>query len=62
MDIGAWPGPRPTNISIKFEIRPKFAELWIKLCFTDYNKVMHTWLQFNCRDEYEMSLCSVGIF
>ena len=29
IDIGAWPGARPTNnISIEFEIRPKLTVLW----------------------------------
>ena len=32
------PGPRPTNdISIEFEIRPKYAVLWFKIYSTDHN-------------------------
>ena len=33
-------GARPTNdISISFEIRPKFAVLWFKIYSTDHNKI-----------------------
>ena len=38
------PGARPTNdISIEFEIRPKFAVLWFKMYSTDHNDILHTW-------------------
>ena len=37
------PGARPTNdISIEFEIRPKFAVLWFKMYSTDHYEILHT--------------------
>ena len=34
------PGARPTkNISIEFEILPKFAMLWYKMYSTDHNEI-----------------------
>ena len=37
------PGARPTNdISIEFEIRPKFAVFWFKMYSTDHNEILHT--------------------
>ena len=54
------PGARPTNdISIEFEIRPKFAVLWFKICSTDHNEMLHTSRQYNCRDVCKISLLSV---
>ena len=50
--FGLWmtiPGARPTNdISIEFEIRPKFAVLWVKMYSTDHNEISHTSRQFRC--------------
>ena len=55
-----WPGARPTNdISIKFEIKPKFAVLWFQMRSTDHNEILHTSRQCNCRDECKISLWSV---
>ena len=54
------PGARPTNdISIEFEIRPKFAVLWFKIYSTDPNDILHTSWQCNCRDVSKISLWSV---
>ena len=51
------PGARPTNdISIEFEIRPKFAVLWFKMYSTDHYKILHTSRQCNCRDVGNISL------
>ena len=37
------PGTHPTNsISIEFEIQPKFAVLWFKMCSTDHNKIWYS--------------------
>ena len=45
------PGARPTNdISIEFEIGPKFAVLWFKIYSTDHNKIEHT--SFRIRSKY----------
>ena len=50
-------GVRPTNdISIKFEIQPKFVVLWFKMYSTDHNEILHTSRQCNCRDVSEISL------
>ena len=36
-------GARPTNdISIEFEIRPKFVLLWFKMYITDHNEILDT--------------------
>ena len=54
-----WPDARPTNdISIEFEIRPKFAVLWFKMYSTDHNEIVHTSRQCNCRDMCKSSLLS----
>ena len=54
------PGARPTNdISIEFEIGPKFAALWFKMSSTDHNEILHTSPQCNCRDLCKISLWSV---
>ena len=54
------PGARPTNdISIEFEIRPKFAVLWFEIYSTDHNEILHTSRQCNCRDVCKISLWSV---
>ena len=56
----AEPGARPTNdISIEFEIRPKFAGLWFKIYSTDHNEILHTSQQLRCRDVCKISLWSV---
>ena len=37
------PGARPINeISIEFEIRPKFAVLWLKINSNNHNEILHT--------------------
>ena len=39
-----WIGPRPTNnISIEFEIWPKFAVRWLKMYLTDHNEILDMW-------------------
>ena len=44
-------GARPTDdISIEFEIRPKYAVLWFKMYSADHNGILHTSRQSNCRD------------
>ena len=54
-----WPGARPTNdISIEFEIRPKYAVLWFKMYSADHNGILHTSRQCNCRDVCKISLWS----
>ena len=54
------PGTRPTNdISIKFEIQPKFAVLWFEIYSTDHNEILHTSRQLHCRDVCKISLWSV---
>ena len=54
------PGTRPTNdISIEFEIRPKFAVLWFKIYWTDHNKILHTSRQYNCHEVCKISLWSI---
>ena len=61
--FGLWmtiPGARPTNdISIEFEIRPKFAVLWFKMYSIDHNDILHTLRQCHCRDVCKISLWSV---
>ena len=57
---GLLPGASPTNdISIKFEIQPKFAVLWFKTYSTDHNGILHMSRQYNCRDVCKISLWSV---
>ena len=54
------PGARPTNgISIEFEIRSNFAELWFKTYSTNHNEILHTSRQCNCRDVCKISVCSL---
>ena len=36
------------DISIEFEIWPKFAMLWLKMYSTNHNKILHTSRQCNC--------------
>ena len=37
-----WPGARPTNdISIEFEIRPKYAVLWFEMYSTNHTEILH---------------------
>ena len=58
--ISCIPRGRPTNdISIEFEVRPKFAVLWFKTYSTDHNEFLRTSRQYNCRDGRKMSLWSV---
>ena len=54
------PGARPTNdISIKFEIRPKFEVLWFKMYSSDHNEILHISPRCNCRDMCKILLWSV---
>ena len=54
------PGARPTNdISIEFEIQPKFAVLCFEIYSTDHNEILHTSRQLHCRDVCKISLWSV---
>ena len=54
------PGARPTNdISIEFEIRPKFASLWFEMSSTNHDEILHKSRQYNCRDVCKISLWSV---
>ena len=53
---------RPTNdISIKFEIRPKFEVPWFQMYSTDHNEILHMSQQCNCHDVYKISLWSVEL-
>ena len=57
VSVIAWPGARPTNdISIDFEIRPKFEVRWFKMYSTDYNEILHTSRQCNCHAMCKISL------
>ena len=52
----------PTNdISIEFEIQPKFAVLWFKIYSTDHNEILHMSRQCNCRDMCKISLWTVKL-
>ena len=54
------PGARPTNdISIEFEIWPKFDGMWLKTYCTDHNKILYTSRQCNCRGVCKISLLPV---
>ena len=55
------PGARSTNdISIEFEIRPKFQVLWFKMMYsTDHKETWHTSRQCNCSDMCKVLLWSV---
>ena len=45
------PGAHPTNdISIEFEIGPKYVVLWLKMYSPNHNKILHMSRQCNCRD------------
>ena len=60
LQIQWYPGARPTNdISIEFEIRPKFAVLWFKTYSTNPNDILHTSRQLHCRDMSKISFWSV---
>ena len=53
------PGAYLTNdISIEFEIGPKFAVLWFEIYSTDHNEIKHTSGQLH-RDVHKISLWSV---
>ena len=45
-------GPTNDTFAIEFEMRPKCEVLW----FTDYNEIVHTSQQCNCRDMCKMTL------
>ena len=54
------PGARLTNdISIEFEILPKFDGMRVKIYYTDHNKILYTSRQCNCRGVCKISLWSV---
>ena len=59
--VSVWrTGARPTNdISIEFDIQPKFAVLWFEIYSTDHNAILHTSRQLHCRDVCNISLWSV---
>ena len=45
------PDPCPTNdISIEFEIRPKYKVLCFKMYSTYHNKILHMSRQLHCHD------------
>ena len=50
------PVPCTNDISIEFEIRPKFVVLWFKMYPTDHNGILHTPRQCNCRGMRQISL------
>ena len=53
-------GACPTNdISIKFEIRPKFAVLWLKIYSIDHIEILLTSRQLYCPHMCKISLWSV---
>ena len=53
-------GAHPTNdISITFEIQPKFAVLWFVIYSADQKTILHTSWQCNCRGVRKISLWSV---
>ena len=57
---GSRPSDSPTNdISIEFQIQPKFAVLCFKRYSTDHNEILHTSRQCDCRDVCKSSLWSV---
>ena len=54
------PGARLTNdISIEFEIGPKFGVPWFEIYYTDHNEILYTLRQCNCRDVCKIFLWSV---
>ena len=54
------PGACPTkNISIEFEILPKFAMLWYKMYSFDHNEILHTSRQLHCRDVCKIPMWSL---
>ena len=53
-------GVRPTyDISIEFEIRPKFEVLWFKIYLTDHNEILRLSRQLHCCDVCKILLWSV---
>ena len=54
------PGASPTNdISIEFEIRPKFGVLWFKMHIADLNDILSTSRQCSYRAVRKLSVWSV---
>ena len=52
------PGARPTNdISIEFEIQPKFAVLWCKIYSSDHNEILHMPRQLHC-----LGMCKISLW
>ena len=50
-------GARPTNdISIEFEIKPKFEVFLFQMCSTDQNEILHTSRQLHFREVWKISL------
>ena len=51
----------PTNdISVDFEIQPKFSVLWFKIYCIDHDKILHISRQYNCRDVCKIPLWTVN--
>ena len=55
----AQPNFRPNDISIEFEIRPKYAVLWFKMNSIKHNDILHTTRQYNCCGVCKVSSWSV---
>ena len=54
-------GTHPNNIiSFKFKIRSKFAVLWLKMCSTSCNEILHISQQCYCCDVCKISLWSAA--
>ena len=50
-------GARPTSdISMEFQIRPKFKVLWFRVHSTDHNEILHISRQCNYCDVCKISL------
>ena len=56
-------GARTTNeISIEFEIQPKFVVLWFEIYASDHKEIVHTSRQCNCRDVCKISCDRLSMF
>ena len=47
------------DISIKFEIQPKFAMLLFKMYSTDHKEMLQMSRRLHCGETYKIPLCSV---
>ena len=56
---GTWRPSQVNDISIKFEIRPKFAVLCFEMYLTNHNKILHMPRQWHCCEVCKISLWSV---